>query len=215
MTQIILYQARNGIVVATDSRAVRFTDHGDPHYLTVQKLFRLTPSTLLATAGAGYGLPLCQQFQQRVQQMRLHYADDVLELAIPFFQKEVERVQSRLPAEAFDAELTRLYVILAGYCSNRPASPLRFTLLASEHATDPLHALTTPHFICIPRRLNIEYRLNQLVVDEVSCEEVEGLCAKFLMQLAQNTAEVAPPFNFALVAADGIRMWSNAASSLE
>jgi hypothetical protein len=215
MTQIILYQTPDGIVVATDSRAVRFTEQGDPHYFTVQKLLRLSPTTLLATAGAGYGLLLCQQFQQRVQQMRLHPAEDVLELAIPFFQEQVKRARSHLPAAALDAELTRLYVILAGYCPDRSESPLRFIVLASEHATDPLHPLTTGHFVCIPRRLNIEYRLNQLAVDEISCEAVEELCARFLTQLARNTAEVAPPFNFARVAADGIRMWSVSTSSLE
>jgi hypothetical protein len=215
LTQIILYQTPDGIVVATDSRAVRFSGQGDPHYFTVQKLLRLSSSTLLATAGAGYGLLLCQQFQQRVQQMRLHPAEDVLEMAIPFFQEEVKRVQRRLPAAALDAELTRLYVILAGYCPSRSECPLRFIVLASEHATDPLHAMTTGHFVCIPRRLNIEYRLNQLAVDETTCEAVEELCARFLAQLARNTAEVAPPFNFARVAADGIHLWSVSTSLLQ
>jgi hypothetical protein len=215
MTQIILYQAQQGVVLATDSRAVRFDERGTPSYFAVQKLFRLTPSTLLATAGAGYGLRLCLQFQQRVQQMRLIQVDDVMEVAVAFFQNQVALAQSGFPSSHPTAEMERLYIVLAGYGSVQPPSPLRFLVLAAEHATDPLHILTTTHFVCIPRRINIEYRLNQLAVDEVTCEEVESLCMKYLLQLVSNTDEVAPPFHFARITTGNVHLWSSTMGALE
>jgi hypothetical protein len=215
MTQIILYQAHQGVVLATDSRAVRFDDRGTPSYFEVQKLLQVTPSTLLATAGAGYGLLLCLQFQRRVQQMRLSHVDDVMEVAVLFFQNHVAQAQSGLRSSLPDAEMERLYIVLAGYGSVQPHNPLRFLVLAAEHATDPLHILTTTHFVCIPRRINIEYRLNQLPVDEVTCEEVESLCTKYLLQLASNTEEVAPPFHFARITPGNVYLWSSTMGALD
>jgi hypothetical protein len=215
MTQIILYQAQQGIVLTTDSRAVRFDERGAPSFFEVQKLFRLTPSTLLATAGAGYGLLLCFQFQQRVQQMRLSQVDDVMEVAVPFFQEQVALAQSSFPPGLPATNLERLYIVLAGHGSVQSPNSLRFLVLAAEHATDPLHILTTTHFVCIPRRINIEYRLNQLPVDEVTCEEVEGLCSQYLLQLLGNTEEVAPPFHFARITAGNVHLWSSTLGAID
>jgi len=116
----------------------------------------------------------------------------------------VERFQRELALFPHDHELQRLYLVLAGHQSEAGRSRFRFMVLASEHAADPLHALQTGHFVCIPRQIKIEYRLHQLAPDQVSLDELEELCARCLAQMAQNTDDLAPPFYLARITEDGV-----------
>jgi len=206
MSQIILYQASAGILLATDSRAVQFTPGGEPVYLEVNKLFPLGRGTLLATVGAGYGLALCRDFEQRMRQMRVLETEDIMEQAMVFFPAAVERFQQELASSPHDRELQRLYLVLAGHQGAPGRSRFPFVVLASEHDADPLHPLQTGHFVCIPRQLKIEYRLNQLAPDQVSLDEVQELCAGYLTQMARNTEDLAPPFHLARITERGLEL---------
>jgi len=204
MSQIILYQASAGIFLATDSRAVQFTPGGEPVYLEVNKLFPIGQGTLLSTVGAGYGLALCRDFEQRMRQMRVFDTEDIMEQATVFFPAAVERFQQELASSPHDRELQRLYLVLAGHQGAPGTSRFPFVVLASEHYADPLHQLKTGHFVCIPRQLKIEYRLHQLAPDQVSLDEVEELCAGYLAQMARNTEDLAPPFHLARISEGGV-----------
>jgi len=204
MSQIILYQASAGIFLATDSRAVQFTPGGEPVYLEVNKLFPLGRAALLATVGAGYGLALCRDFAKRMQLMRLLDTEDIVEQAMAFFPAAVERYRQKPASSPQDRELQRLYLVLAGHQRESGKSRFPFVVLASEHHADPLHQLQTGHFVCIPRQIKIEYRLNQLAPDQVSLDELEELCARYLAQMARNTEDLAPPFHFARITVDGV-----------
>ena len=205
MSQIILYQAAAGILLATDSRAVQFTPSGEPVYLEVNKLFPLGREALLATVGAGYGLALCQEFAKRVRQMRVFDTEDIMEQAMAFFPAAVEhfRKESTSP---HDRELQRLYLVFAGHQRESGKSRFPVVVLASQHDEDPLHQLQTGHFVCIPRQIKIEYRLQQLAPDRVSLDELQELCARYLAQLAQNTEDLAPPFHLARITERGLEL---------
>ena len=206
MSQIILYQASAGIFLATDSRAVQFTPGGEPLYLEVNKLFPLGRAALLATVGSGYGLALCREFEQRMRQMRVLETEDIMEQAMVFFPAAVERYQQKPASSPQDRELQRLYLVIAGHQGAPGTSRFPFVVLASEHDADPLHPLQTGHFVCIPRQLKIEYRLQQLPPDQVSLEQVEELCARYLAQMAQNTEDLAPPFHLARITERGLEL---------
>ena len=206
MSQIILYQASAGIFLATDSRAVQFTPSGEPVYLEVNKLFPLGPRTLLATVGAGYGLALCRDFAKRIQLMRLLDTEDIIEQAMAFFPAAVERYQQKPASSSQDRELQRLYLVLAGHQRESGKSHFPFAVLASEHDADPLHQLQTGHFVCIPRQIKIEYRLQQLAPDRVSLDELGELCARYLTQMARNTEDLAPPFHLARITERGLEL---------
>jgi len=206
VSQIILYQASAGIFLATDSRAVQLTSGGEPVYLEVNKLFPLGPRTLLATVGAGYGLALCGDFEKRVRQMRVLDTEDIMEQALAFFPAAVERYRQKPASSPQDRELQRLYLVLAGHQGAPGRSRFPFVVLASEHDADPLHPLQTGHFVCIPRQLKIEYRLQQLAPDQVSLDQVEELCARYLAQMARNTEDLAPPFHLARITERGLEL---------
>ncbi len=138
MSQLILYQGAFGIVLATDSRAVRFTQSGEPRYFTLSKLYPLNPMTVLATVGAGFGQQLCQAFQERIRQLPRARGEDITELAFHFFR---EGLQAQTPQnfEHGDPELQRVYFVIAGAITENADAPVGFVVYAS----------TTPPTLCI------------------------------------------------------------------
>jgi hypothetical protein len=50
----------------------------------------------------------------------------------------------------------------------------------------------------------MEYRLHKLDPQEITLEEVEVLCDRFLRQLAENSDDVGPPFHVARITRLGI-----------
>lgn len=214
MSQIILYQGACGIVLTTDSRAVHFTESGEPRYFTISKLYPLGATILLATVGAGYGHSLCRAFQMRVQQMRLTRGEDVIDLAFPFFRDAVQAHPNDGEQEG-DPELQKVYFIIAGTITGNPDNPLGFAVYAAEHAADPLHPLSTGHFVCIPRQLSLERRLLTLTPGEVSCEQVEELCTNFLVRLASSSEDIGAPFIVSRISTGGIHTRTVEASAAQ
>jgi hypothetical protein len=204
MSQLILYQGDFGIVLVTDSRAVQFNHSGDPHYFTLSKLYPLNPMTVLATVGAGYGQQLCAAFQERIRRLPRARGEDVTELAFHFFEEEL-RTRAVQENEQEDPELQRVYFVIAGAITENTQAPLGFVVYASDHATDPLHPLATGHFVCIPRQLSLETRLQQLAVDQTSWDQVEEYCTRFLQRMAVATDDIGPPFLITRVSTDGIK----------
>jgi len=214
VSQIILYQGACGIVLTTDSRAVHFTESGEPRYFTISKLYPLGATILLATVGAGYGHSLCRAFQMRVQQMRLTRGEDVIDLAFPFFRDAVQAHPNDGEQEG-DPELQKVYFIIAGTITGNPDNPLGFAVYAAEHAADPLHPLSTGHFVCIPRQLSLERRLLTLTPGEVSCEQVEELCTNFLVRLASSSEDIGAPFIVSRISTGGIHTRTVEASAAQ
>jgi hypothetical protein len=204
VSQLILYQGACGIILATDSRAVHFTESGEPAYFTISKLYPLGPTVLIATLGAGHGHTLCRAFQQRIRQMRIFRGQDILDLAFPFLRDALQVRRYDGDDQEADPELQKLYFIIAGTITGIPDDPLGFVVYSSENTADPLHPLSTGHFVCIPRQLSLETRLHQLSAAEVSCEQVEAICTNFLTRLANLSEDIGEPFVVSRISAEGI-----------
>ncbi len=206
VSQLIVYQGACGIVMATDSRAVHFTESGDPSYFVISKLYPLGNAILLATVGAGYGHELCVSFQSQIQQMRLRTEEDIVELAYPFLRNALKTRLTGTAEHEHDPELQRVYFVLAGTLRAAANDPMGFVVYASEHSADPLHQLSTGHFVCIPRQISLERRLSQLPAHEVSCAQVEEVCYNFLVRMASSSEDVGPPFLLTRIDASGIHV---------
>ena len=204
MSQLILYQGACGIVLATDSRAVRFTESGKRTYFNISKLYPLGATVLMATLGAGHGHTLCRALQQRIRQMRITCGKDILDLAFPFLRDALQVRRYDAGNREADPELQKLYFVIAGTITDNPGAPLGFVAYASEYAADPLHPLSTGHFVCIPRQLSLETRLHQLPAKEVACEQVEAMCTNFLTRLADLSEDIGEPFVVSRISPEGI-----------
>ena len=206
MTQILLYQSGQGIVLATDSHAVTAFSQEDSQTVKVQKLFHLTPQAVLVTGGAGYGLPLCQRFQSYVTQKGLDDPEEIFYYALPFFQSEMQSTRRSKDFVPPRPDLDRVYFLLAGYAHRGSENLFRFLLLGSEHSTDPLHVVQTGNIVAIPRQMGIEYRLSRLSPSETTLDEVESVCEQFLTKLSEKNDDVGPPFYFVRIASDGVQV---------
>ncbi len=205
MTQLIVYKSNEGILVCTDSAATMFDDNNAvPCCFRVQKLFQITPGILMATAGAGYGLAFCASFQKYIRGKGLWSYEDVAMVALPFLRSEFQRFRNECDERSAIPDVERVYFIIAGVQPGPQGHQYRFSVIASDSFQQPLHFVKVPHFVVIPRKLALEYRLNGLPRD-TALYEVEKICRKYLVKLANESAEVAPPFDFVRISKDGIR----------
>ncbi len=207
MTQLIVYRSGDGVLVCTDSAATTFEEGIVSHSFKVQKLFKLSPNILLATAGAGYGLALCDSFQKYVRRKGLWDYEAVAHIALPFFRAESQKFLRECQWNPADPELERIYFVIAGYSPRGREYRYGFRVIASDSFEDQLRYLRVPHFVVIPRRLALEYRLNRLPPD-TALSEVELICEKYLGKLAGDSEEVAPPFDFAIITRSGIQRFA-------
>jgi len=205
MTQLIVYKTTEGIVLCTDSAATMFNGDKISRVFTVQKLFEITPNILLATAGAGYGIALCDLFNDYVRERGLWKYEDISTVALPFLRSEFQRLNHYYDLSPANPDVGRIYFIIAGYLPHARKQKFRFCLIASDAPDAPLEFVKVPHFVVIPRKLLVEYRLNMLP-ENVSMEEVEKLCENLLNKLALKSEDVAPPFDFARITESGIQM---------
>ncbi len=190
MTQLIAYCAKEGILVCTDSAAVVFDGEEVCNHFTVQKLFKLTPHILLATAGAGYGIALCQALEEQIRTKGLWDFEDILRLSIPYFRSQSQRLKQEYDLSTLHPEVSKLYFILAGYLPGEQTNPFRLVTIASDSPDSPLSILKIRHFVLIPRRLGIEYKLNLMPMEQTNLDEIEKICDQFFHKLAAKTDDV-------------------------
>ena len=206
MTQILLYRGDRGIALATDSKAISFVPGERTTSITVQKIFVLSPSAVLATGGAGYGVLLCHRFQDYVKSRGLSDFNEIREQVIPYLQEQTDDVHARNLYRSGRSDLERVYFLLAGVVPAGGQNPSRFELFGSEHFGDPLHIIKTGRAVAIPRQMGVEFRLNRLGDSPGKLEEAESICENFLMKLSCESDEVGPPFYFVQVTAEGIKI---------
>jgi len=204
MSQLVVYQAEEGIVLATDSHAVHYPGTDRREIVQVRKLFPLTPHAAMVTAGVGYGLPLCAAFQEHVKRAGIAEWEEILQRASIFFPSEVRRLQGSDALEGLEEGLHRLYIVVAGHDFLRTESPFRFRLLASEGPGDPLRFRETGPLVAIPRQMTLEYRLSRLSPSKNRLDAAEKTVGDFMKRLAEADDEIGPPFLFARITADGV-----------
>lgn len=206
MTQILLYKCSQGITLATDSKAVSFLPDEKANYMTVQKIFMLSSRAVLATAGAGYGVLVCQRFQAHTKSERELSFEEIRKQSIVYLQTQIDRVNEEKLYSTDRPDLERVYFLLAGYVQESPRNPYRFELLGSEHFGDPVHVISTTEVVAIPRHMGIEFRLSRLPKTADELQQAETICENYLIKLSHETTEVGPPFYFVRVGPSGIKV---------
>ncbi|MHC1742310.1 MAG: hypothetical protein AB9873_04645 [Syntrophobacteraceae bacterium] len=213
MTQILIHRAEQGVVIATDSRAVAFSSEGEEEatHLLVRKIFHPLPNVILVTAGAGYGIWLCEQFGGHIAQNGLNDATTAANAALPFLQPLAEALKKKHLQSVENPHLDRIYIIVAGIRqdeSGRPSTTVR--LFAAEQASESLHEVEVAAVVTIPRQVTLEYRLSRLDRDKASLDAIEQLFERFLGNTAEVDDDVGPPFHFVRIQPAGIEIRSSA-----
>jgi hypothetical protein len=202
MTQALAGFNEHGVVLATDSRAMRFDAAGRPEIFNVNKLFPLDRRSAILSGGAGVSVSLSWALRRQIaRHPGLLELEEMVEFAVPFLSQGYAR---HLETHGPEAEgFRRIYFILAGYVPDAPPPPFQMVLLGSEENELPLKRIQTGNVVVMPRHLGMEMRLFQALKQGAALVDVLHLAQEFLTKMAEIKEEVGPPFHFATITAEG------------
>jgi len=203
VTQALTAFDENGLVLATDSRATRFTESGQAEFFSVEKLMPLGRFSAILSGGAGVSVPLTLALRHEIGQRRgLDDLEHMVEFALEFLTRGYHRYlhQHGPEPEGF----RRLYFIMAGYSSDYPSPGYRLYLLGSEE-NEPLQIIPITNLVVMPRNLGMEMRLFKAVTTNATLAELLNLSKEFLEKQATLKEEVGPPYYYVTITPAGYR----------
>jgi hypothetical protein len=204
MTQALAGFNANGLFLATDSRATRFTAGGQPEFFHLQKLFPLGENCAILGGGAGVSVPLSLALRQEIDRRRgLNDLEEIVEFALPFLSQGYGAYLRHHGPEP--EGFRRVYFIFAGYDPAMPPPGYQLFLLGSEDNELPLRLIPAVNQVVMPRNLGMEMRLHQALATGLPLEQLLQISKDFLEKQAQIKEEVGPPFYYATITAAGYR----------
>ena len=170
MSQIIVAQNSNGIVLAAENRAIQLDEEGKEISLQVNRLLPLTSHCALLTAGAAEGVEMANALKQFVEGERLGDVQDLYGAALAFLSTEYERFMRKkcemLPIDP----IHQVSFILAGKTEKDSAMPFRLYFLWTKKKLPQLDGDEISFAFSLPRRMGLEFQLNKMCQGEGSLE---------------------------------------------
>jgi len=205
MSQLIACQNAHGIVLAADGKAVDFDFHGKMIDLKVDRLVQMTQHTAILTGGAADGAEMCHSLSNFLKEEGLNDIQEVYGASLPFLSTEFERFMRKrcevLPVDP----IHHVYFILAGYTDKDPERPFRLHLLWTKKKLPQLDGDEISFAYTAPRIIGFEYKLNQLCRENSPLDRIFPEIKKTMERLSETQEEIGPPFNYALITAEGFR----------
>jgi len=203
MSQIIAFKSEQGIVLASDGRAVDFKLGGGPFDLEVQRLFPLTSHSAVLTGGAAQGESICRSLKHFIVNEDLSDIEGIYQAVLPFLASEYEEYMRKnceiLPVDP----IHQLYFMLAGYSPEDSASPFRLYLIWPKNKLPYLDGEEIASAFSVPRIMRLEYRLSEFSKKETPLDQVVEEVRKVLEAQAETQDEIAGPFAYATITKDG------------
>jgi len=206
MSQLVACRNAHGIVLATDSLAM---DFGATEPMVVVKTERFLPlgdHAAILTGGAPEGTGMCRTLKRFIAEEALRNVEDIYRAALPFLASEYELFMRKkcqvLPVDP----LHHVHFILAGVSSQDSAQPYRMYLLWTKKSLPQLDGDEIGLAYTVPRRMGLEYTLGQLCKENKPLDEILPMVRKHMEKLGQEQDEVGPPFTYALITKEGVRV---------
>lgn len=204
MGQLLACATPEGIVVASDSRAELFESTGEERFVTIDRLTPVTSHAIVASAGAVEAQDLARDFAAFAKDEKLADVDDLIQAAVPFFTGKVDdffrKACEKLPLDP----VINMYLLIAGYSLKTPDNPARLFVIWDRVKPPKIESNQVTHIFTLPRRMGLEYKLNQLVASHAPLAEVVALGKSAMEKLASQDQYVGPPFRFLTVTKEGI-----------
>jgi hypothetical protein len=200
MGQLIACAASDGVVVATDSRAVMFEPYGEERFITLDRVVPVSSQAVLASAGAIEAHDLCKDFASFAKDEGLTDMDALIEAAIPFFSGRYDEILRKMCEKCPPDPIINMYLVLAGYSGNsghlfviwdRPKPPK----IEYNRVTD---------VFTLPRRLGLEFKLNQLLKEKAPLAKLAAAAKAGMEKLAGQDDSIGAPFHYVTITQAGI-----------
>ena len=200
MGQLIACAASEGVVVATDSRAVMFEPYGEERFITLDRVVPVTSQAVLASAGAIEAHDLCKDFASFAKEEGVTDMDALIEAAIPFFSGRYDEILRKMCEKCPPDPIINMYLVLAGYSGNaghlfviwdRPKPPK----IEYNRVTD---------VFTLPRRMGLEFKLSQLIKEKAPLAKLAEAAKAGMEKLAGQDDSIGAPFHYVTITQAGI-----------
>lgn len=204
MSQLIACATLEGVMVASDSRTEVFEPSGESQFISVERFIPLTSHAVLVSAGAQEAQDLATQFRDFVKDEQLNDFDSIIQAAIPFFTGKVDEFFRKACEKLPLNPVINMYLLLAGYSPQTPDNPSRLFIIWDRVQPPKIEFTEATHIFTLPRRMGLEYRLNQLVASRAPLADVVALAKTAMEKLATQDHYVGPPFRYLTITQGGV-----------
>jgi len=202
MSQIIVAQNSNGIVLAAENRAVQLDERGQEISFQVNRLLPLTSHSALLTMGAAEGVEMGNALKHFMEEEGLKDVQDLYGASLAFLSTEYERFMRKkcelLPIDP----IHQVSFILAGKTEKDSAMPFRLYFLWTKKKLPRLDGDEISFAFSLPRRMGLEFQLNKICKEKASLDEILEKAMEGMKRLNERE-EVHPPFTYAVITPEG------------
>jgi hypothetical protein len=204
MGQLIACATAEGVLVGTDSKAEFFEPHGEERFITVDRLVPVTSHAVLASAGNWEAQDICKEFASFVQSEGIMDVDGLIDAAIPYFTGKYDELLRRMCEKIPPDPVINMYLMLAGYNTKTPDDPTRLFIIWDRPKPPKIEYNRVTDIFTLPRRMGLEYKLNQLVQQKAPLAQVVETAKAGMDKLASRDEKIGPPYRYITVTAAGL-----------
>jgi hypothetical protein len=202
MSQIIVAQNVNGIVLAGENRATQLDESGKEIQLNVNRLLPLTSHTALLLAGAPEGRDMGNALKDFLLGEKLSDALDIYGATLAYLSTEYERFM-RKKCESIPVDpIHQVSFVLAGRTERDPRMPFRLYFLWTKKKLPQLDGDEISNAFSLPRRMGLEFQLNKMCKENAPLKEILKKMTEGMEQL-KSKGEVSGPFSFGMITQEG------------
>jgi hypothetical protein len=200
MGQLIACAASDGVVVATDSRAVMFEPYGEERYITLDRVVPVTSQAVLASAGAVEAHDLCKDFASFAKDEGLKDMDALVEAAIPFFTGRYDEILRKMCEKAPPDPIINMYLVLAGYSGNAG----HLFVIWDRPKPPKIEYNRVTEVFTLPRRMGLEFKLNQQIKEKAPLAKLAETAKAWMEKLAGQDDSIGAPYTYVTIDKSGI-----------
>jgi hypothetical protein len=203
MGQLIACAAAEGVLVGTDSRA-EFFDPGGERFITVDRLVPVTSHAVLASAGNWEASDICKEFAGFAKGEGITDIDGLIDAAIPYFTGKYDELLRKHCETVPPDPVVNMYLLLAGYDLKSKDNPSRLFIIWDRPKPPKIEYNLVTNIFTLPRRMGLEYLLNQLVKQQAPLAQVVAAAKAGMEKLAAQDDRIGAPFRYLTITAAGL-----------
>ena len=204
MSQIIVAQNNNGIVVAAENRAVQLDAEGKEISYQANRLQPMTTHVALLTSGAAEGIEMGNALKRFIHEEGLKDIQDIYQKSLAFLSTEYERFMMKICELVPIDPIHQLSFILAGKTEENLDMPFRLYLLWTKKKLPRLDGDEISFAFSIPRRVGLEYQLTKLCKENEPLENILDKLKKGMEHLKE-LGEIGFSISYATITRDGYK----------
>jgi hypothetical protein len=204
MGQLIACAAAEGVLVASDSRAVFFEPFGEERFISIDRVMPVTSHAVLASAGNWEAQDICKDFATFAKSEGLTEMDDLISAAIPFFTSRYDEVLRKMCERVPPDPIVNMYLLLAGYSKKTPDHPGHLFVIWDRPQPPKIEYNRVTDVFTLPRRMGLEFKLNELVKKKAPLAQVVDAAKAGMEKLAAQDQTIGSPYRYVTITAQGI-----------